>query len=75
MTKTSHDNAPARASKSEPASRGPRACWRSRNINAPCKNCGRYDAPSHAPTDEVGFYCGACCLKCSPQPTVEEVQR
>jgi len=63
----------------KPAGRGPRACFRSKNLAAPCTKCGQYDSSTHVPIDEVAFYCQACCPRCSPQPQntkpTEETQR
>ena len=57
---------PARARNSEPARRGPRACWRTRNVAAPCAVCGEYGSPVHMPLNQAGFFCGAtCCPVCA----------
>lgn len=46
--------------------RGPRACWRTSNVAAPCKICGAYSATTHSPLHLAGFFCPTCCPACQP---------
>lgn len=50
--------------------RGPRACWRSRSLEAVCDVCGANPVPVHIPMHEAGFYCGRHCPCCTP-PAVD----
>lgn len=46
--------------------RGPRSCWRTRNLSAPCTVCGCYSDPVHVPLDRSGFFCAVHCPNCQP---------
>jgi hypothetical protein len=49
----------------EPPTAGPSACWRSKNVSAPCDKCGAKSEVCHMPTHERGFYCAAHCPVCA----------
>ena len=48
-----------------PQPSGPAACWRSKNVSAPCDKCGVKAETCHMPTHERGFYCAHHCPACA----------
>ena len=45
--------------------RGPKSCWRSPNVSAPCRVCGRYSPVTHTdPCDLARSYCRIHCPSC-----------
>ncbi len=47
--------------------RGPKGCWRSVNVAAPCDVCGRYSTVTHTPMDRMHLhYCAQHCQACNP---------
>jgi hypothetical protein len=44
--------------------RGPRDCWRTRNVSAPCDVCGARREVVHVPMRGRGFRCSAHCENC-----------
>jgi hypothetical protein len=49
-----------------PAVPGPRACWRTLNVIAPCDVCGAHPVVVHVPLHERGFRCPEHCPHCRP---------
>jgi hypothetical protein len=46
--------------------RGPRDCWRTKNVWAPCDVCGAHPEVVHVPMHGRGFRCAAHCENCNP---------
>jgi hypothetical protein len=45
---------------------GPRDCWRTRNVIAPCDVCGAHPEVVHVPMRGRGFRCSEHCEYCVP---------
>jgi hypothetical protein len=50
------------------ATRGPRRCFRSEHVSAPCATCNTYATPVHIPLQMAVFYCGPHCPICAAPP-------
>ena len=56
---------PAHAVAKSPTARGPRSCFRSAHVAAPCSVCGAYSSPVHMPINGRKLFCPAHCPECN----------